>query len=144
MAGERNRPPAPFMNPRPRLNAEFLWECPVCRRPYRSPQRAADCACPAKKPLTVAAPLVRCSELPMFDGHALALTGWLEADQAELARAAPPGRRRGVAGHRLPLLRLARRPGAHRRFCVCARLTRPPARSRVGTAHFGFGGLLTL
>jgi hypothetical protein len=35
-------------------------------------------------PLTMAAPLVRCSELPMFDGHFLALTGWLEADQAEL------------------------------------------------------------
>ena len=51
---------------------------------YRHPQRAADCACPAKKPLTVAAPLVRSSELPMFDGHALALTGWLEADQAKL------------------------------------------------------------
>jgi hypothetical protein len=40
--------------------------------------------CPARKPATVAAPLVRCLELPMFDGHALALTGWLEADQAEL------------------------------------------------------------
>ena len=72
------------MPPAPRLNAEFLWECPVCHRPYRNPQRAADCACPAKKPLTVAAPLVRCAELPMFDGHPLALTGWLEADQAEL------------------------------------------------------------
>ena len=84
MAGERHRPSAPFMNPRPRLNADFRWECPACHRPYRHPQRAADCACPARKPLTVAAPLVRCSELPMFDGHALALTGWLEADQAEL------------------------------------------------------------
>ena len=72
------------MNPRPRLNAEFLWECPVCHRPYRNPQRAADCACPAKKPPAVAAPLVRSSELPMLDGHPLALTGWLEADQAEL------------------------------------------------------------
>jgi hypothetical protein len=72
------------MPPAPRLNAEFLWECPVCHHPYRHPQRAADCACPAKKPLTVAAPLVRCSELPMFDGHPLALTGWLEANQAEL------------------------------------------------------------
>src|SRR5438067_4868569 len=74
MAGERPRPPAPFMNPRPRLNAEFLWECPVCHRPYRHPQRAADCACPAKKPPTVAAPRVRCAKLPMFDGHPLALT----------------------------------------------------------------------
>ena len=26
----------------------------------------------------------RCSQNPMFDGHHLALTGWLEADQAEL------------------------------------------------------------
>ena len=58
----------------PRLNADFLWECPGCHRPYRNPQRAADCACPAKKPPTVVAPLVRCSELPMFDGHFLALT----------------------------------------------------------------------
>ena len=72
------------MSPRPRLNADFLWECPVCHRPYRNPQRAADCTCPAKKPPAVAAPLVHCSELPMFDGHLLALTGWLEADQAEL------------------------------------------------------------
>jgi hypothetical protein len=39
---------------------------------------------PAKKPLTVTAPLVPCSELPMFNGHHLALTGWLEADRAEL------------------------------------------------------------
>ena len=51
------------MNPRPRLNADFLWECPVCHRPYHNPQCAADCACPAKKPPAVAAPLVRCSEL---------------------------------------------------------------------------------
>ena len=72
------------MNPRPRLNAEFLWECPACHRPYRNPQRAADCGCPVKKPLTVAAPLVRCAELPMFEGHLLALTGWLEAEQAGL------------------------------------------------------------
>jgi hypothetical protein len=32
----------------------------------------------------VAAPLVRCPDLAMFDGHPLALTGWLDADQAEL------------------------------------------------------------
>ena len=30
------------------------------------------------------APLVRCLDLAMFDGHPLALTGWLEADQAEV------------------------------------------------------------
>jgi hypothetical protein len=33
---------------------------------------------------TIAAPLVRCADLALFDGHPLALTGWLEADQAEL------------------------------------------------------------
>jgi hypothetical protein len=75
------------MNPRPRLNAEFLWECPACHRSYRHPQRAADCACPAKKPSTVAAPLVRWAELPMFDGHHLTLTGWLEAEGALKATA---------------------------------------------------------
>ena len=32
----------------------------------------------------MAAPLVRCLDLAMFDGHPVALTGWLEADQAEL------------------------------------------------------------
>jgi succinylglutamate desuccinylase len=32
----------------------------------------------------VTAPLMRCSELAMWEGHSLALTGWLEADQAEL------------------------------------------------------------
>ncbi|MBV8401995.1 MAG: cupin domain-containing protein [Acetobacteraceae bacterium] len=32
----------------------------------------------------MAAPLVRWSELAMWEGHPLALTGWLEADQAEL------------------------------------------------------------
>ena len=61
---------------------DFLWGCPTCHHRYRDPQAAADCACPAKQPATVAAPLVRCTELLMFD-H-LALTGWLEADQAEL------------------------------------------------------------
>ncbi|HEY0792106.1 MAG TPA: hypothetical protein VGD78_13665 [Chthoniobacterales bacterium] len=30
------------------------------------------------------APLVRWHELSMWDGHPVALTGWLEADQAEL------------------------------------------------------------
>ena len=33
---------------------------------------------------TVIAPLVRCAELPGLEGHPLALTGWLEAEQAEL------------------------------------------------------------
>jgi hypothetical protein len=32
----------------------------------------------------VAAPLVRWSELAMWEGYPLALMGWLEADQAEL------------------------------------------------------------
>ena len=46
--------------------------------------RLAQCHRPAKEPPTVAAPLVRCLDLAMFDGHPLALPGWLEADQAEL------------------------------------------------------------
>jgi hypothetical protein len=66
-----------------RLNAEFFWECPTCRRAFTRPETAAQCHRPAEDdPLTMAAPLVRCSELPMFDGHFLALTGWLEAEQA--------------------------------------------------------------
>ena len=72
------------MSPTPRLNPDFLWECPACRRPYRNPQEAARCPCPSQNHRTVVAPLVRCSELPMWEGHPLALTGWLEADQAEL------------------------------------------------------------
>ena len=32
----------------------------------------------------MAAPLVRWSELAMWEGHPLALTGWLVADQAEV------------------------------------------------------------
>ena len=72
------------MPPAPRLNAEFYWECPTCHRAFARPESAAQCHRPAKDPPTVAAPLVRWSELAMFDGHALALTGWLEAEQAEL------------------------------------------------------------
>jgi hypothetical protein len=72
------------MPPAPRLNAEFFWECPTCRHAFARPENAARChRLPEGHPLTVAAPLVRCLELAMFDGHALALTGWLEADQAE-------------------------------------------------------------
>ena len=41
--------------------------------------------CPSPKaPATIVAPLVRCADLAMWDGHAVALTGWLEAEQAEL------------------------------------------------------------
>ena len=48
-------------------------------------ETAARCHRPPEDgPPTVAAPLVRCPDLAMFDGHPLALTGWLEADQAEL------------------------------------------------------------
>ena len=73
------------LSPTPRLNADFFWECPACRRPYRNPQHAAECPCPRpQQPPALVAPLVRCSELPAFDGHPLALTGWLEADQVEL------------------------------------------------------------
>ena len=72
------------MPPAPRLNAEFYWECPTCHRAFARPETAAQCHRPAKEPPTVAAPLVRCLDLAMFDGHPVALTGWLEADQAEL------------------------------------------------------------
>jgi hypothetical protein len=72
------------MPPAPRLNAEFFWECPTCRRAFARPENAAQCHRPSKEPPTVAAPLVRWSELAMWEGHPLALTGWLEADQAEL------------------------------------------------------------
>ena len=113
------------MPPAPRLNADFLWECPVCHCPYRHPQRAADCACPANKPPTVAAPLVRCSELPMFDGHLLALTGWLEADQAELTLSRCPETEGGFKGHRLPVLRVAPKLGTHGGLCLRADLKAP-------------------
>jgi hypothetical protein len=73
------------MPPAPRLNAEFFWECPTCRRAFARPETAARCHRPPEDdPPTVVAPLVRCLELAMWDGHPLALTGWLEADQAEL------------------------------------------------------------
>ena len=73
------------MTPTPRLNREFFWECPACRRPYPKPDQAARCPCPRpERPPVLIAPLVRCAELPMFDGHPVALTGWLEAEQAEL------------------------------------------------------------
>jgi hypothetical protein len=72
------------MPPTLRLNAEFFWECPTCRRAFARPETAAQCHRPPKEPPTVAAPLVRWSELAMWEGHPLALTGWLEADQAEL------------------------------------------------------------
>jgi hypothetical protein len=68
------------------LNADFAWEYPACHRLYGQPQRAADCPCPNKKsPATIVAPLVRCPDLAMFDGHPLALTGWLEAEQAVIS-----------------------------------------------------------
>jgi hypothetical protein len=71
------------MPPAPRLNAEFFWECPTCHRAFARPENATRCHRPPEGDLpTVAAPLVRCLDLAMFDGHPLALTGWLEADQA--------------------------------------------------------------
>jgi hypothetical protein len=79
---------------------------------------------PAKKPLTVTAPLVPCSELPMFNGHHLALTGWLEADRAELTLVAPPRGRGGFKGHRLPVLRIAPKLETHGYLCVRAGLKR--------------------
>ena len=68
----------------PTLDADFSWACPACHRLYGQPQRAAQCPCPSQKTLAIVAPLVRCTELPMWDGHPVALTSWLEADQAEL------------------------------------------------------------
>ena len=73
------------MSRTPRLNPDFLWECPACRRPYPRPDAAAQCSCPSERDRrTVIAPLVRYAELSMWEGHPLALTGWLEAEQAEL------------------------------------------------------------
>jgi hypothetical protein len=73
------------MPPTPRLNAAFYWECPACHRPFPRPEQAAECPCPSPKaPTTIVAPLVRSTELPMWEGHLVALTGWLEAEQAEL------------------------------------------------------------
>jgi hypothetical protein len=66
------------------LDAEFCWECPACHRTFRQPDEAAQCPCPIQKTPAIVAPLVRCPEFPMWDGHPVALTGWLEADQAEL------------------------------------------------------------
>ena len=71
------------MSRTPRLNPEFFWECPVCWRSYRQPDAAAQCPCP-REHRTVVAPLVRYAELSMWEGHPLALTGWLEAEQAEV------------------------------------------------------------
>jgi hypothetical protein len=114
------------MPPAPRLNAEFYWECPTCRRAFARPETAARCHRPPEgDPPTVAAPLVRSLELAMFDGHPLALTGWLEADQAELTVLHRPEDGGALEGHRLPLLRLAGRPGAHGCLRVRPRLKRP-------------------
>jgi hypothetical protein len=73
------------MPPTPRLNGEFFWECPACHRSFARPESAARCHRPPEgDPPTVATPLVRCLGLAMFDGHPLALTDWLEADQVEV------------------------------------------------------------
>ena len=89
----------------------------------------------------------------MFDGHFLALTGWLEADQAELALLHRPEADGGFKGHRLPVLRLAPKLGTHGHFRLRARLKAPwgwrtdlpyhsddPEGSDVGAAHFGTRG----
>ena len=58
---------------------------PDLPRAFTRPETAARCHRPPEgDPPTVATPLVRCLDLAMFDGHPLALTGWLEADQAEV------------------------------------------------------------
>jgi hypothetical protein len=114
------------MPPAPRLNAKFFWGYPTCRRAFARPETAARCHRPPEgDPLTVAAPLVRCLELAMFDGHALALTGWLEADQAELTLLHCPEAEGGFEGHRLPVLRVAPKLGTHGGLCVRVRLKTP-------------------
>jgi hypothetical protein len=86
-----------------------------------APESAAECHRAPKEPPTVAAPLVRWLELAMWEGHPLALTGWLEADQAELTVLHHPEDDGALEGHRLPFLCLAGRPGAHGTFaCVRA------------------------
>ena len=73
------------MPPTPRLNADFCWECPACRRPFLRPDQAAHCPCP--KPKRVRRhhrPLGPLRRTSIWDGHPVALTGWLEAEQAEL------------------------------------------------------------
>jgi hypothetical protein len=63
------------MPPAPRPNADFFWECPTCHRAFARPESAARCHRPPEGDSpTVAAPLVRCLDLAMFDGHPLALT----------------------------------------------------------------------
>ena len=84
MGGHKTPLPALPMSPTPRLNSEFFWECPTCRRAYLRPEAAARCPCPNQNHGKVVAPLVRSSELSMWEGHPVALTAWLEADQAEL------------------------------------------------------------
>src|SRR5207248_8126390 len=96
--------PAP-VSPTPRLNAEFFWECPACHRPYPRPEAAARCQRPPpQEPPTVAAPLVRCPELPAFAGRPLALTELAGSRASRAERAAPPPQRRPQS-HPLPLLR---------------------------------------
>ena len=77
------------------------------------------------EPPTVAAPLARCSELPMFDGHPLALAELAGSRSSRTDAVALPGGRRGFKGHRLPVLRVAPKLGTHGRLCVRARL-KPP------------------
>ena len=56
--------------------APLLTLTPLPPRPATVPRRVT--------PPRISAPLARCSALPAFDGHPVALTGWLDADQAEL------------------------------------------------------------
>jgi hypothetical protein len=58
----------------------------------------------------------------MWEGHPVILTGCLEANQAELTVLHRPEDEGALEGHRLPLLRLAGRPGAHGRLRIRPRL----------------------
>ena len=59
----------------------------------------------------------------MFDGHPLALTGWLEADQAELTVLHRPEDEGALRATGYCFSSPAGRPGAHGRLRVRARLT---------------------
>src|ERR1700756_3952228 len=79
---------------------------------------------PAKKPLTVTAPLVRCSELPMFKRPSLGLDGLAGSRSSRTDAVAPPRGRGVFKGHRLPVLRIAPKLETHGYLCVRAGLKR--------------------
>lgn len=75
------------MPPTPRLKRPTSpGNAPPAAALFGGPTKPRECPCPSPKApaATIVAPLVRCAELAMWDGHPVALTGWLEAEQAEL------------------------------------------------------------